>query len=179
MNQTEQLLKVGRAYIDALNKLDRNQPEKVAHILDILDCVHPEPGCHLGIYIEKPSPNEAPSHMCDQAWFICCRDKHSPIKRIPYRKKTEACIIMGICAIYVSLFISLIIYPLSQQLWELGRPICSVSPRHFYHSLEAFIIRNVNSSFLMNNLRTFPYYSIGREYPSWLISKLTCHRLFK
>ena len=87
MNQTEQLLKVGRAYIDALNKLDRNQPEKVAHILDILDCVHPEPGCHLGIYIEKPSPNEAPSHMCDQAWFICCRDKHSPIKRIPYRRK--------------------------------------------------------------------------------------------
>ncbi len=65
MNQTEQLLKVGRAYIDALNKLDRNQPEKVAHILDILDCVHPEPGYHLGIYIEKPSPNEAPSHMCD------------------------------------------------------------------------------------------------------------------
>ena len=47
MNQTEQLLKVGRAYIDALNKLDRNQPEKVAHILDILDCVHPEPGYHL------------------------------------------------------------------------------------------------------------------------------------
>lgn len=87
MNQTEQLLKVGRAYIDALNKLDRNQPEKVAHILDILDCVHPEPGYHLGIYIEKPSPNEAPSHMCDQAWFICCRDKHSPIKRIPYRRK--------------------------------------------------------------------------------------------
>jgi hypothetical protein len=89
MNQTEQLLKVGRAYIDALNKLDRNQPEKVAHILDILDCVHPEPGYHLGIYIEKPSPNEAPSHMCDQAWFICYRGNHPPITRMPYRRKNR------------------------------------------------------------------------------------------
>ena len=179
MNQTEQLLKVGRAYIDALNKLDRNQPEKVAHILDILDCVHPEPGCHLGIYIEKPSQMKLRLTCVTRPGLSVVETNILQSNEYHIEEKTEACIIMGICAIYVSLLISLIIYPLSQQLWELGRPICSVSPRHFYHSLEAFIIRNVNSSFLKNNLRTFPYYSIGREYPSWLISKLTCHRLFK
>lgn len=88
MNQTEQFIKVGTAYVDALNSLSMDHPEKVAHILDILDCVHPEPGCHLGIYIEKPSPNEAPTHMCDQAWFMCYKGNHSPITRMPYRRKS-------------------------------------------------------------------------------------------
>ena len=89
MNQTEQLIKVGTAYVDALNSLSMDHPEKVAHILDILDCVHPEPGYHLGIYIKKPSPNEAPTHMCDQAWFICYRGNHPPITRMPYRRKNR------------------------------------------------------------------------------------------
>lgn len=89
MDQTGQLINVGKAYIDALNNLSMDHPEKVAHILDILDCVHPEPGYHLGIYIEKPSPNEAPTHMCDQAWFICYRGNHPPITRMPYRRKNR------------------------------------------------------------------------------------------
>ncbi len=32
MNLTEQFIKVGTEYIDALNKLDKNHPEGVAHI---------------------------------------------------------------------------------------------------------------------------------------------------
>lgn len=88
MNQTEQFLKVGRAYIDALNKLDKNQPESVACLLNILDCVHPDPGYHLGIYIEKPSPNEVSTHMCGQAWFVCYKGNHSPITQMPYRRKS-------------------------------------------------------------------------------------------
>ena len=53
MNHTEQLIKVGTAYVDALNKLEKNHPENVACILDILDCVHPDPGYRLGVYIKK------------------------------------------------------------------------------------------------------------------------------
>jgi hypothetical protein len=87
MNQTEQLIEVGRAYIDALNRLDREHPESVTHILDILDCVHPDPDYHLGVYIEKPSPDEAPTHKCDQAWFVCYKGDYSPIIRRPYRSK--------------------------------------------------------------------------------------------
>ena len=87
MNQTEQLIEVGRAYIDALNRLDREHPESVTHLLEIFDCVHPDPGYQLGVYIEKPSPNEAPTHRCDQAWFICYKGKYSPIIRRPYRSK--------------------------------------------------------------------------------------------
>ena len=87
MSQTEQLIEVGRAYIDALNRLDREHPESVTHLLEIFDCVHPDPGYHLGVYIEKPSPNEAPTHRCDQAWFICYKGKYSPIIRRPYRSK--------------------------------------------------------------------------------------------
>ena len=87
MNQIEQFIKVGKAYVDALSKLDKNHPEDVAHLLEILDCVHPDPGYQLGVYIEKPSPNEAPTHRCDQAWFICYKGKYSPIIRRPYRSK--------------------------------------------------------------------------------------------
>ena len=36
MNQTEQLIEVGRAYIDALKKLDKNHSEDVAYIRDLL-----------------------------------------------------------------------------------------------------------------------------------------------
>lgn len=87
MNQTEQFIEVGKAYIDALNKLDIAHPEGVAHILDILDCVHPDPGYKLGIYIERPSPNDAVTHRCDQAWFLCLKSNHRPIVRMPYRPK--------------------------------------------------------------------------------------------
>ena len=48
MNQIEQFIKVGKAYVDALSKLDKNHPEDVAHLLEIFDCVHPDPGYHLG-----------------------------------------------------------------------------------------------------------------------------------
>lgn len=85
MNQTEQLIEVGRAYIDALNKLDENYPESVSRILDILNCVHPDPDYQFGIYIEEPSPNEAPSHMCDQAWFHCYQGKEKSIMKHPYK----------------------------------------------------------------------------------------------
>ena len=87
MNQIEQFIKVGKAYVDALSKLDKNHLEDVAHLLEIFDCVHPDPGYHLGVYIEKPSPNEAPTHRCDQEWFVCYKGKYSPIIRRPYRSK--------------------------------------------------------------------------------------------
>ena len=87
MNQTEKLIEVGRAYIDALNKLDKDHPERVVHILDILDCIHPNPDYHFGVYIEMPSPNDAPTHRCDQAWFICYKGDYSPIIKRPYQSK--------------------------------------------------------------------------------------------
>ncbi len=87
MNTTEQYIKVGTEYIDALNKLDKNHPEGVAHILNILNCIHPDPGYHLGIYIEKPSPVEAPTHMCNQAWFTCYTGNSDSIITQPYKNK--------------------------------------------------------------------------------------------
>lgn len=87
MNQIEQFIKVRKAYVDALSKLDKNHQEDVAHLLEIFDCVHPDPGYHLGVYIEKPSPNDTPTHRCDQAWFVCYKGKYSPIIRQPYRSK--------------------------------------------------------------------------------------------
>ena len=67
MNQTEQFIEVGKAYIDALNKLDIDNTESVAHILDILDCVHPAPGYQLGVYIEDP-----PRPFCGLTSWLCC-----------------------------------------------------------------------------------------------------------
>lgn len=82
MNQTEQLIEVGRAYIDALNKLDREHPECVAHILDILDSAHLEPDYHLGVYIEEPSRKF--SCRCQQSWFHCYH-KVLPITNNTYK----------------------------------------------------------------------------------------------
>ena len=84
MNQTEQLIDVGRAYINALKKLDKNHPEEVAHILDIFNCVHPDHGYHLGIYIEGPWPEDAVTHRCDQSWFHCYHGNEEPIMSRPY-----------------------------------------------------------------------------------------------
>jgi hypothetical protein len=83
MNQTEQLIKVGKAYIDALNKLDMEHPEMVYSILNILDCVHTDSGYHFGIYIEEPAPFDAPTHACDQSWFHCYQGDEEPIMRRP------------------------------------------------------------------------------------------------
>ena len=87
MNQTEQLIEVGRAYIDALNNLKEDNPETLSPILDIMDCVHLDRGYELGVVIEEPSPYEAPSHMCDQAWFFCYKGDDSPIIKRPYKSK--------------------------------------------------------------------------------------------
>ena len=84
MNQTEQLIEVGRAYIDALNKLDESRPEEVGHILDILNCVHPDPDFHFGIYIEEPWLEGAVTHRCDQSWFQCYQGIEEPIMRRPH-----------------------------------------------------------------------------------------------
>ena len=85
MKQAEKLIEVGRAYIDALNKLDMNHPEDVAHILDILDCVHPDSGFHLGVYIEEPWRDGPVTHKCDQSWFHCYQGKEEPIMKRPYK----------------------------------------------------------------------------------------------
>lgn len=75
---------VGKAYINALNKLDENHPENVNHILDILDCVHPDPGYNFGIYIEEPWKEGPVTHRCDQSWFHCYQGIEEPIMRRPY-----------------------------------------------------------------------------------------------
>ena len=85
MNQTEQLIEVGKTYVDAINMLDLFHPEDVAHILDILDCVHPDPGFHLGIYIEEPPTDNWLTNTCDQSWFHCYQGDEEPIIKRPYR----------------------------------------------------------------------------------------------
>lgn len=75
MNQIEQLLKVGRAYIDALNKLDEDHPEGVDQILEILDCVNPDPGYQLGVCIEKP---HRPFRGLT-SWLCCCEGEEYKI----------------------------------------------------------------------------------------------------
>ena len=82
MNQTEQLIEVGRAYIDALNNLKEDDPETLSPILDILDCVHPDRGYELGIVIEEPSPYAPKNHRCDQVWFFCYQGNLAPITRM-------------------------------------------------------------------------------------------------
>ena len=71
MNQTDQLIKFGKLFIDALNNLKEDQPETVFPIIDMLDCVHPDPGYHLGINIEGPWLEGPITHRCDQSWFQC------------------------------------------------------------------------------------------------------------
>ena len=83
MNQTEQLIKVGTAYIAALNKLEESHPEHVSQILDILNCIHP--GYYLGVYIEEPWYGGAVTHRCDQSWFHCYQGEEEPIMRRPYK----------------------------------------------------------------------------------------------
>ena len=87
MDQTEQLINVGKAYIDAINNLSMDHPENVTHILDILDCVYPDPSYHFGIFIEEPPPNDAPTHRCEQAWFHCYQGEEEPIMKRSYERE--------------------------------------------------------------------------------------------
>ena len=84
MNQTEQLINVGRAYVDVLNNLKEDNPETLSPILGLLDCVHPDRGYELGVVIEEPSQYETTTHKCDQAWFFCYLGRLMPITRKPY-----------------------------------------------------------------------------------------------
>ncbi len=84
MNQTDQLIKFGKLFIDALNNLKEDQPETVFPIIDMLDCVHPDPDYHLGIYIEEPWLEGPITHRCDQSWFHCYQGIEEPIMRRPH-----------------------------------------------------------------------------------------------
>lgn len=84
MDQTEQLVKTGIAYIEAVNKLKENCPEDVQYIQSILNCVRPEPDYHLGIFIEEPPHFGSVTHRCDQSWFHCYQGNVQPIMRRPY-----------------------------------------------------------------------------------------------
>ena len=75
MDQTEQFIKVGTAYIDVLSKLDKNHLEDVAHILDILDCVHPDSGYHVGVYIRLFSSDP----FISRSRIHCYQGKEEPI----------------------------------------------------------------------------------------------------
>ena len=84
MNQTEQLIRCGMAYIDAINNLNEDHPENVSRILDILDCVHLDAGYHIGIYIEEICHEHHFTNQCEQSWFHCYQGKEEPIMRRPY-----------------------------------------------------------------------------------------------
>lgn len=122
MTQTEQLIKVGNAYIDAINKLKEDRPDEVAHILDILDCIHPEPGYHFGIYIEEPSPDEAVTHACDQSWFHCYQGDEEPIMRRPFCAEKYSNIDhhqnMTYLRFTFNLFNHLIVEPTAMGAWQ-------------------------------------------------------------
>ena len=84
MNETESLIFYGISYIEALGKLNESLPECVYAIHCVLDRIHTDPDYHLGIYIEEPSEDDAPSHACDQSWFHCYQGNEEPIMRRPY-----------------------------------------------------------------------------------------------
>lgn len=88
MALTGSLISVGHAYIRALVELDENHPERVPHILDILNCIHPDPDYHFGIYIEEP-PGDF-DNGCDQSWFHCYRGVEKSIMR--YADKPHDCL---------------------------------------------------------------------------------------
>lgn len=85
MDQIDQLINVGTAYLRALSNLKENRPQDVARILDIFDKVHPDPDYRFGIYIEEPWEDEAPTHACDQSWFHCYQGEEEPIMRRPHK----------------------------------------------------------------------------------------------
>lgn len=87
MDQTQQLIDVGTAYINVLYNLNEDCPQDVSRILDILDKVHPDSGYHFGIYIEEPWEDDAPTHACDQSWFHCYQGKEEPVMRRPYNSE--------------------------------------------------------------------------------------------
>lgn len=84
MNQTEQLIKVGMAYIDAINNLNEAHPQYVSKILDVLDCVHLDAGYHFGIYIEEICHEHHFTNQCEQSWLHCYQGDEEPIVRRPY-----------------------------------------------------------------------------------------------
>ncbi len=87
-DQTDQLIILGTAYLDALDNLDEDNPESVSSILNTFYCIHPDSGYHFGIYIEEPWEHEAPSHQCDQAWFHCYQGEEEPIMIRPYERNS-------------------------------------------------------------------------------------------
>ena len=95
MDNTEQFIKVGTAYIDAISKLDKDHPEKVVQILDILDCVHINQGYHFAIYIEEPWSKGSRTHRCNQAWFHCYQGEEEPIMKRPYEEKDGGVYLFG------------------------------------------------------------------------------------
>jgi hypothetical protein len=165
MNQTEQFIEVGRAYIDTLNKLDIAHPEGVAHILDILDCVRPDPGYQLGVYIERPSPNDSPTHRCDQAWFLCLKSDHRPIVKMPYRPKPGGPYNFGdMCYLRFTFdfFNHLSIEPTAMGAWQayllsVGKTILPFSGGLYYTKRE--LVFNLNQ---LKELKTIDWRKLSR-----------------
>lgn len=84
MNQTDQLIKVGMAYNDAILNLKEGHPEEVSKILIILDSVCLDSDYHFGIYIEEICHERRITNQCEQSWFHCYQGKEEPIMRRPY-----------------------------------------------------------------------------------------------
>lgn len=146
MNQTEQLIEVGRAYIDALNKLDEDHPEGVTNIIDILNCVHPDPGYHLGIYIEEPPTD---FHGCQQSWFHCYQGNEEPFMRRPYSSEkwedgdSENMLFLRFT---FEMFLRLSIDPTHMGIWQayllcISKTVLPFSDRMYYTKRELIFQR--------------------------------------
>lgn len=138
--QTDQLIILGTAYLDALDNLDVDCPESVSSILDVLYCVHPDPGYHFGIYIEEPWEHEAPSHQCDQAWFNCYQGEEEPIMIRPYKRKSGGVYHLGkMCYLRFTfdVFNHLSIEPTAMGFWQayllsIGKTLLPFSGELYY-----------------------------------------------
>ena len=158
-DQTDQLIILGTAYLDAIDNLDEEFPERVSLISDILYCIHPDPGYHFGIYIEEPWEHEAPSHQCDQAWFYCYQGEEEPIMIRPFKRNNGGLYHLGnmrYLRFTFDFFNHLSIKPTAMGFWQayllsIGKTLLPFSGRLYYSKRKLIFtheqLKNISLSF--------------------------------
>lgn len=147
MNQTDQFITFGRLFIGALNNLQEDHPETVFPIIDMLDCVHADPGYHLGIYIEGAPPRIF--HGCQQSWFHCYQGIEEPIIRRPYgfdKWEVGDSENMRILRFTFEMFLHLSIDPIPMGAWQaylicISKTVLPFSGRKYYTKRELIFQR--------------------------------------
>ena len=79
ISMTEKIKEVGEAYIAALEKLKDGQTKDVYRIFDMFDCVHPNPGYQLGLFVMVSEDNTYP--QIKRSWIHFYKGENNPIWR--------------------------------------------------------------------------------------------------